>query len=313
MRKRNIIIGVVLVALALTVAGFCIIEFLFPKVGVCLSGAGVNAGQELGQALRSELVRSGCTVLNRNAGNHREKQLDQVKELLSKDVDVLVLQPVAEDALAEILPLAGNTPVIVVGTEPEDLGKAYFVGCDKDQQAQAQAELVKQMFAKADINSDRTVKYMLLTGPEEDPETVRYVQNVEEVLTSASVSKLQETAVERTVEAGKNACKQALSKYGRDMELIFCGDSALTAGAVEAVKSSGRTPGRDVVIFGVGSLEGCREQVRTGALTVAVVEDISTIRDRIVQTVKGLAGGKDVQQRAYVPHIVLTIENIDDY
>ncbi|MBE6925995.1 MAG: hypothetical protein E7461_04040 [Ruminococcaceae bacterium] len=313
MRKRNIIIGVVLVALALTVAGFCIIEFLFPKVGVCLSGAGVNAGQELGQALRSELVRSGCTVLNRNAGNHREKQLDQVKELLSKDVDVLVLQPVAEDALAEILPLAGNTPVIVVGTEPEDLGKAYFVGCDKDQQAQAQAELVKQMFAKADINSDRTVKYMLLTGPEEDPETVRYVQNVEEVLASASVSKLQETAVERTVEAGKNACKQALSKYGRDMELIFCGDSALTAGAVEAVKSSGRTPGRDVVIFGVGSLEGCREQVRTGALTVAVVEDISTIRDRIVQTVKGLAGGKDVQQRAYVPHIVLTIENIDDY
>jgi len=240
-------------------------------------------------------------------------EMVQVKELLSKDVDVLVLQPVAEDALAEILPLAGNTPVIVVGTEPEDLGKAYFVGCDKDQQAQAQAELVKQMFAKADINSDRTVKYMLLTGPEEDPETVRYVQNVEEVLASASVSKLQETAVERTVEAGKNACKQALSKYGRDMELIFCGDSALTAGAVEAVKSSGRTPGRDVVIFGVGSLEGCREQVRTGALTVAVVEDISTIRDRIVQTVKGLAGGKDVQQRAYVPHIVLTIENIDDY
>jgi methyl-galactoside transport system substrate-binding protein len=313
MRKRNIIIGAVLVALALAVAGFCIIEFLFPKVGVCLSGAGVNAGQELGQALRSELVRSGCTVLNRNAGNHREKQLDQVKELLSKDVDILVLQPVAEDMLAEILPLAGKTPVIVVGTEPENLGNAYFIGCDKDQQARAQAELVGQMFAKTDINGDRTVKYMLLTGPEEEPETVRYVQNVEDVLTSISASALQKAAVERTTDAGKNACKQAISKYGRDLELIFCGDSALTAGAVEAVKSSGRTPGRDVVIFGVGSLEGCKEQVRTGALTVAVVEDVAAIRDRIVQTVKGLAGGKSVEQRAYISHTVLTIENVDKY
>ena len=313
MRKRNIIIGAVLVALALAVAGFCIIEFLFPKVGVCLSGAGVNAGQELGQALRSELVRSGCTVLNRNAGNHREKQLDQVKELLSKDVDILVLQPVAEDMLAEILPLAGKTPVIVVGTEPENLGNAYFIGCDKDQQARAQAQLVEQMFAKTDINGDRTVKYLLLIGPEEDADTARYVQNVEEVLSSASALLLQKVATERTEAAGKAACKQALSKYGRDMELIFCGDSALTMGAVEAVRDSGRTPGRDVILFGIGSLDSCKELIRTGALTAAAVEDIATIRDRIIQTVKTIRNGGEVSQRTSVEHIILTIDNIDKY
>ena len=228
-------------------------------------------------------------------------------------MDALVLQPVAEDVLTEILPLAVETPVIVVGTEPENLGNAYFIGCDKDQQAWAQAELIGQMFAKTDINGDRTVKYMLLTGPEEDPETMRYVQNVEEVLASFAASALQKTAVERTEEAGKNACKQAISKYGRDLELIFCGDGTLTVGAVEAVKSSGRTPGRDVIIFGVGSLEGCRELVRTGALTAAVVEDMAAIRDRIVQTVKCLTGGKETPQKTYVEHIVLTIENIDEY
>ena len=312
MRKR-IIIYVAVAAFALAVAGFCIIEFLFPKVGVCLSGAGVNAGQELGQALRSELVRSGCTVLNRNAGNHREKQLDQVKELLSKDVDILVLQPVAEDMLAEILPLAGKTPVIVVGTEPENLGNAYFVGCDKDQQARAQAQLVEQMFAKTDINGDRTVRYLLLTGPEEDADAARYVQNVEEVLSSASALLLQKVATERTEAAGKAACKQALSKYGRDMELIFCGDSALTMGAVEAVRDSGRTPGRDVILFGIGSLDSCKELIRTGALTAAAVEDIATIRDRIIQTVKTIRNGGEVSQRTYVEHIILTIDNIDKY
>lgn len=312
MRKR-IIIYVAVAAFALALAGYLIIGVFTPKVGICLSGAGVNAGQELGQALRSELVRSGCTVLNRNAGNHREKQLDQVKELLSKDVDILVLQPVAEDMLAEILLLAGKTPVIVVGTEPENLGNAYFIGCDKDQQARAQAQLVEQMFAKTDINGDRTVKYLLLTGPEEDADAARYVQNVEEVLSSASALLLQKVATERTEAAGKAACKQALSKYGRDMELIFCGDSALTMGAVEAVRDSGRTPGRDVILFGIGSLDSCKELIRTGALTAAAVEDIATIRDRIIQTVKTIRNGGEVSQRTYVEHIILTIDNIDKY
>lgn len=308
MRKRNIIIGAVLVALALALAGYFT---LLPKVGICLSGVGGSAGQELGKALGDKLALSGFTAVNRNAENNRAKQIQQVKEMLEKNVAALVLQPVTEDVLAEVLPLAGKTPVIVVGAEPASLGNAYFIGCDKDQQARAQAQLVEQLFAKTDINGDRTVKYLMLTGPEKEPDTVRYVQNVDGVLSSVAASLLEKVPAERTEEAGKNACKQALSKYGRDMELIFCGDAALTVGAVEAVKSSGRTPGRDVILFGVGSLEGCRELVRTGALTVAVVEDVAAIRDRIIQTVKDITDKKDVPQRTYVEHIVLTIENVD--
>ena len=311
--QRRMIICVALVALVLALAGYFTKGILSPKVGVCLSGAGGNAGQELGKALRDELTLSGFVVVSCNGENDRAKQVQQVKELLEKGVAALVLQPVSEDVLTEILPLAVETPVIVVGAEPENLGNAYFIGCDKDQQAVAQAQLVQQMFAKTDINGDRAVKYMLLTGPEEDPETARYLQNVEEVLSASATSALQKTAVERTQEAGKTACKQAISKYGRDLELIFCGDSALTVGAVEAVKSSGRTPGRDVVIFGVGSLEGCRELVRTGALTAAVVENIAAIRDKIVTTVKILTAGGDAPQVTYVEHITLTIENIDEH
>ncbi|MBE6944093.1 MAG: hypothetical protein E7453_07555 [Ruminococcaceae bacterium] len=312
MRKR-IIIGIVLAALALAAAGYFIFGLFIPKVGLCLSGVGGNSGQELGNALRDKLTLSGFSVLKRSSGNDRAGQLRQVKELLEKDIDMLVLQPVTEDILTEILSLTAGIPVVVVGTEPENLGDAYFVGCDKDQQARAQAQLVGQMFTKTDINGDRTVKYLLLTGPEEEPDTVRYVQNVEQVLASSAAAALQKVAVARTVEAGKTACKQALSKYGRDMELIFCGDSALTMGAVEAVKSSGRTPGRDVILFGVGSLDSCKELVRTGALTAAAVEDIAAIRDKIVQTLKAIKRGEEAPRRTYVEHIILTIDNIEQY
>ena len=312
MRKR-IIIYVAVAAFALALAGYLIIGVFTPKVGICLSGAGETAGQELGIALRNEFTHAGFAALNRNAGGDGAAQVQQVKDLLKEGVTALVLQPASEKTLTEILSLAADTPVIVVGAEPENLGNAYFVGCDKDQQARAQAQLVEQMFAKTDINGDRTVKYLLLTGPEEDADAARYVQNVEEVLSSASALLLQKVATERTEAAGKAACKQALSKYGRDMELIFCGDSALTMGAVEAVRDSGRTPGRDVILFGIGSLDSCKELIRTGALTAAAVEDIATIRDRIIQTVKTIRNGGEVSQRTYVEHIILTIDNIDKY
>ena len=306
--RRKLLICAILVVLVMALAGYFTKGILSPKVGLCLSGS----NSELEKGLRDEMALAGCTVLSRDGENNQEKQKQQVEELLGKKVDVLVIQPVEMTAVAEIVQLTVETPVIFIGREPAVLGNAYFVGCDITREGQIQAQLLESLFAKADINGDRNVEYMILTGPEEDPLSQLYVKNVIASMAEHSAEKLQEVYCDGTSAAAKSQCRQALLRFGRDLELILCSDDALAVGAITAVKDSGRTPGKDVIIFGVGTEANLKESVRTGALTAAVVEDTQAVYDRIVQVASKLVKGEEISQKNYVNYKVLTVDNVNE-
>ncbi len=306
MRRKLLICGI-LMLLIMAFAGYFTKGLLAPKVGLCLSGA----DSTLEKDLRDELVLAGYNVLSRSGENSQEKQNQQVNALLQKDVDILVIHPVNPSAVAEILQMAVETPVVFIGSEPVDLGNAYYVGCDILQEGVVQAQLLDTFFSKADINGDRTVDYMILTGPSEDPTCQLYAQRATAEMAQYSAEKLQETFCDGTAATAKNLCRTAFSKYGRDLELILCSSHELAVGAIAAVKDSGRTPGRDVIIFGVGTKAALSSSIRTGALTAAVVEDTAAVFDRIVQVVGSLVKGEIPSQKNYVNYKILTIDNIN--
>lgn len=304
--RRKLLICVVLVVLIMGLAGYFTKGILAPKVGLCLS----SADSALEKSLRDELVLAGFTVLTRNGENSQEKQNQQVEALLQKDVDILLIQAVDATAVAQIVQMAVETPVVFIGHEPVLLGNAYYVGCDVAQEGRVQAQLLDSLFAKADINGDRKVEYMVLSGPEKDPQSQLYVQNVTDTMAKYATERLQAVFCDGTSGAAKTLCRQAFSKYGRDLELILCSEDALASGAIAAVKDGGRTPGRDVVIFGVGTEAKLKEFVKTGALTAAILEDTDAVYARIIQVVGDLVKGKPVSQKNYVRYKVMTIENV---
>ena len=304
--RRKLLICAVLVVLVMALAGYFTKGILSPKIGICLS----SEDSELEKSLRDELVLAGYTVLSRNGENDQEKQNQQVRALLQKDVTVLVVQPVNAAAVTEILHMAVETPVIFIGQEPAELGNAYYVGCDAKEQGAVQAGLLESLFDIADINNDKCVDYMTLSGPAEDGRAQLYLQNVAAAMAEYSTQKLEEALCDCTSAAAKTLCRQAFSKYGRDLELILCSSDALALGAIDAVISSGRTPGEDVIIFSIGTEESCLETVGSGALTAAVVEDTATIRSRLVQVVNDLAKGKTVSQKNYVSYKILITDKV---
>lgn len=303
--RRKLLICAILVILFMGLAGYFTKGILAPKVGLCLSGSDSNLEKDL----RKELVLAGCSVLSRQGENDQAMQNQQVEALLQKGVDVLVIQLVDVTAAAQILQLAVETPVVFIDREPAVLGNGYYVGCDVPQEGQVQAQLLDSFFSKADINGDKRVEYMVLSGPEDDPLSKLYAQNVTTQMHLYSAEKLQETFCDGTAAAARTLCRQAFSRYGRDLELVLCSDDDLALGAIAAVKDGGRTPGRDVIIFGMGTEAKLKEAVRTGALTAAVVEDPDAMYDQIAQLVGGLVKGQQVSQKNYVRYKVLTIEN----
>ena len=301
--RRKVLIGVILVILLMGVAGYFTKGLLTPKIGLCLNGAD--------SALYNELTLAGYTVLSRNCENNQETQNRQVEELLQEKVDVLVVQSVGADAASQILQIAVETPVIFIGTEPTELGNAYYVGCNASQQGVAQAQMLQSFFGKADINGDRLVDYMVISGPENVPQSQVYLQSVATAMAEKSAIRLEEAYCDPDADTAKKLCRQAFSKYGRDLELILCNSESVALGAANAVRDSGRVPGRDVIIFAIGKETQLKEMVRTGVLTAAAVEDTNAIFGRIVRLVDELTKNKTVEQKQYINYKIWTIDNVN--
>ncbi len=304
MKKFHLIIcAIVLSVVIMGIGGYMLIDAVTPKVGLCLAGA----DSDMEDMLRDGLKRAGYTVLIEKGENDPEKQSQQVERLRQKDVKLLIVQPVDPADTAEILEMAAETPVLFIEAEPENLGEGYFVGWNQQKLGYMQAALLERYFTKADVNRDRYVDYMLLSASDKDA----YFRAVEEIAGAYKTIKLEEVVCDGTAEGAKAICKQAFSKYGRDLELIFCDSSALALGAVEAIRENGRTPGRDVVVIGAGTAEACEEAIRTGAMTAALVEDTVALCDQVVQAAKNLLSGKAIEQRYYVDYKLLTHESVN--
>lgn len=293
---RKIIIGICLVVLLMGLAGYFTGSFFTPKVGICYRDT-APAGEVTDDSLAGKLVLAGYTVIVEEAHCGGETQLQQVRALLAEDADVILLEPVDDDTKAEILQMAVETPVVIMGQEPEKLGNAYFVGNNKAAPAAMQAQLLTAVFERADINGDKTVDYMVLTEGESF-----YLQTLKESVSSRADQ--LEAAVCQTGEEAKNLCLSAFTKYGRDLELIFCSSDALALGAVEAIRANGRVPGRDVLVMGAGATEEGLAAVRDGLLACTIGVDAQGIYNRLIQTVQKLVKNTPLGQKNYVNHIL---------
>lgn len=293
---RKIIIGICLVVLLMGLAGYFTGSFVAPKVGICYKAASPT-GEAADDSLSGKLVLAGCTVIVEEAHCSGQTQLQQVQALLAEDADVILLEPVDDDTKAEILQMAVETPVVIMGQEPEDLENAYFVGHNKAASAAMQAQLLTAIFEKADINGDKSVNYIVLTDLE-----AFYLQTLEESV-SSKANQL-EVAACQTGEEAKSLCLSTFNKHGRDLELIFCSSDALAQGAMEAIRANGRTPGKDVLVMGAGATEAGLSAVKSGQMACTIGADDQGVYKQLVQVVLKLVKNTSVNQRNYVNHIL---------
>ena len=297
---RKIIIGVCLLALLMGMAGLLANNFMTPTVGICLN----SATESLAKALQDTLVIANYNVKMKDTPSSQEELLQQIRSMLDEDVDVLVVAPTEESSVEEILKIALETPVIFIGQEPESLGNAYFAGPDRAAPGKLQAQLITQLYSVADINQDKSVDCLVLSGPEGAADALSHAREIGAVLSASdSLGDVLETVFcEDSAAAAQKACATALSKYGRDLELILCASEQLAMGALSAIRKSGRVPGRDVLVISCGASELIMESLVQGTLAATVTVSSEAIVSNIVSTVKSLAKGRATPQKNYTDY-----------
>ena len=247
--------------------------------GVCLAD-GENTPYR--QQLEKELLRLGYYVNFTDAKGDQSVQHEQITGLIKAQYDVLIVEPVMAAATDVILTRlkAASVPVVLLGKQPEEdvlslWWRACYVGFDQSQPGSIQGEIILNTPNKGDINGDGHVAYAILAGPEGNIYTGLQIENCTVPLADAGLS-LQLLSVaygDFTRQRGKALTEGLLSQYGRDIEVLFCGNDAMAMGALDALKDSGRTVNQDIYVVGIGGDAEILSDVSQGLLTGTAMAD----------------------------------------
>lgn len=298
-------------------AGVLLGVFIFfvtrpPEVGLCFRDCDDAATAAYREALRDALKAKGYKVLIVDGNNNQAVQDQQVKKLLDKAVDLLIVEPVMVSAVNSILEKAGDTPLLFIDREPEKHEKGTFVGGNPSQVSLLQGQMIQQLPDHGDVNQDGFVACLLIQGPADSLDAIQFEQ-VADAITGGKAIELHVVHGDWSQESGKTLCAKALSTYGKDIEVVLCASDTMTVGAQEAILEGGRTVGKDVYLITAGMNEDLLQGIRSGTITGTVTEDTQEKIRAITETAERLMNKETAEKTRYVNLITVTGENVKEY
>lgn len=312
-KKKGLLLIVALALILILVLVLCLSsceekQEKLPQIGLCLRQ--YEEAPEYGELLKDRLTEAGYEVRIADAKNDQTRQTEQVAALLEEGVVLLVIEPVIGDAAEDTVSLLmeKNIPAVFIGNNPEKALEKWdrlsFVGCAEDQIGQLQGEIILQDPNRGDLNEDGQVSCLVISGPEDDISAKTQAEDCVDALVQEGliVDQIDTSWGDWTTESGRARCAKALSQYGKDIEVILCGNEAITLGALEAVNAGGWQIGRDYLLAGVGA----EEQLQSDTMTGTVVCDLEGMAQQVLSAAQGLINGDAVEKEYYVNHKILT-------
>lgn len=322
-KKKWIFTAAVAVALLL----FFLVLF-WPKasnvdtVGICYREKTTEQNREGRAALESLLTEKGVKLTVVDADGDQAKQLQQIAELAKQGCDSLIVEPVMSDAAKELLQALDATglPAVLMNRKIDttlltDYQNIAYIGVEPTEPGKLQAQMLSALSDGGDINGDGVVSYMLLQGPENHQDAAIWKASLEKVLAESGGETEQITAVcgDWTRESGKKLCSQEIAKFGKDIEVIFCGNDQMALGALEAIADGGRTVGIDVYLYGIGGDPEALQKTKDRTLSGTVYTDPAAYRTAVVNTVFSQIKGESVDKVQIIPYTTITEGNIQRY
>jgi len=283
-------------------------------IGMTANNTGVDSYQTLhDEAFREKCEEMGVDYVILDARGEPMKQVNQIQDLMTKQVDVIVVWPVSGKAIVPVLRQVEQQgiPVLIANSKIDESGFELvdgFAGPDNITQGRYAA----QMMAEALDGEGKIVEIMGTPGyitAEERSEG--FHMEVEENYPGLEIIETQPANWNR--EKAQEVMENYLTKYDEgEIDGVYVGDDNMGVGALNAIKSAGRGEGikmTSATMFADGYDAMKEGDILYGTLYQSPIDDA---RYTVEAAVK-LAKGQDIEFFQYFETPKVTDENIDEF
>ena len=275
-------------------------------------------------SLETENVKYAITMVD--GKNDMAEQSNQIDNFITQGMDVIILnlvQTSSADAMIDKVVAAG-IPLVLINREPlaydkngNTLDEQYegilknakvcYVGADARQSGSFQGRIIAELPNKGDVNGDGVVSYIMIEGDPENIDAQYRTQFSIKYLTDNGIKvKCLDDQVGNWAQAkGQELCANALAKFGKQVEVVFCNNDAMALGAAAAIQAAGRTVGKDIYLVGVDALDECVEMVKKGTMTGTVLNDHIGQSHKAVDVAVELLNGKAINNYYWVDYVMV--------
>jgi inositol transport system substrate-binding protein len=258
-------------------------------------------------------TQPGVTVQIEDAKDDVSKQLSQVQNFIANKVDAIIVNPVdtsATDAITKAAAEAG-VPLVYVNREPADVDKlgpkaAFVASNEKDSGTLETKEICKLLGGKGDI--------LVMEGELSNQAAVQRTKDVHDVIATPECSGMkiiaEQTAVWDRTKA-QNLMTNWLSK-GMKYDAIVSNNDEMAVGAIQALKAAG-VDTQKAIVGGVDATQDALASMKAGDLKVTVFQDAAGQGKGAVDAALALAAGKPVEKKVYIPFLLVTPANMDQF
>ncbi len=262
------------------------------------------------EAAKTKAESLGYTIDIQDSQEDVIRQQDQVKALIQKKVDALVVVPVDTSAMAPITQAANEAgiPLVYVNRNPFGEGElpenVFYVGSQEIIGGRLQAEeLVKVMGEEG--------KVCILMGILSNEGAVKRTEGNKEILSKyAGIEVLAEETGNWQTDQGMSLTENWLTAYGEELKAILSNNDDMALGAIQAAKAAGR---EDLIIIGLDATPAALEAVEAGTMAATVLQDAKGQGEGAVMAADKAVKGETQDAVTWIDFVLVNKDNVGEY
>jgi ABC-type sugar transport system substrate-binding protein len=269
----------------------------------------------LDNAMKAEAAKQGVGLISLDPRQSVATELNQVENLITKKVDLIVMIPVDQktsQAAAKLVNKAG-IPLVLLNTRFTDDfttngGKfVTYVGSDD-----TDAGKIEGQYLVDNLPDGGNVVY--LVGEYGGASTERRKAGFESVIKGHPNLKIvTELQGHGSRAEGKTIMENLLQKYGKgQLQALVAQNDEMAIGASSAIQAAGRL-GDFKVLIGIDGSKPALDAVTAGTLTATVFQDAVGQGTQAIDAAGKILAGGTVEPQIVIPFKLVTKENVTSF
>ena len=268
------------------------------SVGLAISTLNNPFFVKLAEGAEAAADEAGVKLITVDAGDDAAKQTSDVEDLISKNVSVLIVNPVDSDAIAPAVKDAVSKGLKVISVDRVVNG--VDVDCQIASDNVAGAEMATEYLAELVGEGAKVAELQGVPGASATIDRGEGFHNVADQ--KLDVVSSQTANFNRAV--GMTVMENVLQSAS-DVKGVFAHNDEMALGALEAVA------GKDIQIVGFDATDDAVAAVKDGKMAATVAQQPDKMGETAVNTAISLINGEDVEKSIPVEVTLITKENAE--
>ncbi len=258
----------------------------------------------------------GVSLQMEDATDDLAKQIDQVTNFVASGVDAIIVNIVDTSAGAAITAAAGDTPLVFVNREPDNVdvlpATQAFVASNEIESGTLSAFQVCNNLRAMGLAGG--AKGYLMNGQLSNQAAVQRTKDVRDVI-GMDMCNFMEIIGEQTANWSRDEAQDLMTNWlstGDEFHFVLANNDEMAIGAIQAMKAAGMDMA-DVQVGGVDASQDALLAMQAGDYDVTVFQDAFGQGAGSVDTAIELAKGMTVDQKVYIPFVLVTPDNMDEF